>query len=56
MTDFYQLPSGKTTGFYLGERGTCGEVDGIILRYHERQTREAAEIKFLRERPEIADE
>lgn len=53
---FYQLPNGKTTGFYLGERGICSEVDSIILRYHERRTREAAEIKFLRERPEIVDE
>lgn len=54
--EFYLLPNNRTTGFYLGERGVCGEVDDIIQRYHERKAREAAEQDLLRHLPELIDE
>ena len=27
MNDFYQLPNGKTTAFYLGHRGTVEAIE-----------------------------
>lgn len=48
MTDFYMLPNGRTTGFYLGERGTVAQVDEAVRRWHERKSREAAEAAAMR--------